>query len=69
MRKAAELYPNSAVNRAKLAIVLRAAGKEADYEAERRSALRLDELTPHLDKKLPAELRKSLQRTSIPAMK
>jgi hypothetical protein len=63
-RRAAELYPNSAMNRARLAIALRAAGDEAGYRAERDRALELDEATPHLDKKLDAELRNSLQRSN-----
>lgn len=63
-RRVAELYPNSAVNRARLALALRDAGDEAGSRTQRDFALRLDQLTPHLDKKLPAELRKSLQRSN-----
>jgi hypothetical protein len=62
LRRAADLYPNSATIRARLAIALRAAGDETGYEAERNRALTLDQLTPHLDKKLPTELRDSMER-------
>lgn len=61
-REAVRLYPHRAENHAKLALALKAAGDRAGYSAEREQALRLDQLTPHLDKKLPDELRKSLQR-------
>ncbi len=59
-RRAVQLYPNSAVLRAKLAIALRAVGDKAGYQEQRDQALRLDRVTPHLDKKLPPELRNSL---------
>jgi len=62
-RRAVALYPNSAVHRAQLAVALRDAGDAAGFETERDQALRLDEATPHSDKKLPAELRNSLQRS------
>jgi hypothetical protein len=62
LRLAVQLYPNSAANRARLAIALRSAGDQSGYEAERNRALELDQLTPHLDKKLPDELRQFLQR-------
>ncbi len=61
-RRAVELYPNSAVRHAQLATALRDAGDTAGFETERDKALWLDEVTPHSDKKLPAELRNSLQR-------
>jgi hypothetical protein len=62
LRRAVQLYPNSAVNRARLATALRSLGDVSGYEAERNRALELDQLTPHLDKKLPDELRQFLQR-------
>jgi hypothetical protein len=62
LRRAAQLYPNSATTRARLARALRTKGDQAGYEAERQRALELDHLTPHLDKKLPDELRLMLQR-------
>lgn len=60
MESAVRLYPNDATHRAWLALALDAAGRseEARYEAE--AARDLDELTPHRDKKIPAELRKRL---------
>jgi hypothetical protein len=60
-RRAVELYPNSPTARAKLAIALRAVGDAAAFAAQRDEALRLDALTPHADKKLPAELRRALE--------
>ena len=61
-QKAAELYPNSALHRAKLAAALRVAGDETGYRDQADRALRLDEITPHADKKLPEELRNALKR-------
>jgi len=62
-RRAVELYPNSAMHRAGLAIALRAAGDETGYQEQRDMALWLDQTTPHRDKKLAPELRNSLQRS------
>ena len=53
-RHAVELYPNSAFYRAKLAEACRAAGDLSGFRREAEAALRLDGLTPHVDKKLPA---------------
>jgi len=64
MRRTVELYPNSAVDHANLAVALRVAGDESGYRGEREQALWLDKTTPHLDKKLPDELRKSLERSN-----
>jgi O-antigen ligase len=61
-RRAAELYPNSATTRAKLALALAATGDRTGAARERERALWLDTTTPHLDQKLPDELRKDLQR-------
>jgi len=61
-RHAVRLYPNSAVYHAKLAEAYRAAGNRSAFRQEADTALRLDEATPHLDKKLPAELRGRLSR-------
>ncbi|MCE5268945.1 MAG: O-antigen ligase family protein [Planctomycetaceae bacterium] len=58
--KAVELYPNRALYRAKLAEAYRAVGKQAGWRREAESALRLDRLTPHADKKLPDDLRSRL---------
>jgi hypothetical protein len=62
-RCAAALYPNSALVRAKLAVSLWKAGERADFRNEAESALRLDNITPHEDKKLPGELRERLRRS------
>jgi O-antigen ligase len=59
-RRAVELYPNDARCHAKLALACQAAGDRAGLRREARTALRLDQLTPHEDKKLPAELREKL---------
>jgi tetratricopeptide (TPR) repeat protein len=61
-RHAARLYPNSAVCHAKLAEAYRAAGDQSAFRQEAEIALRLDDATSHLDKKLPAELRSRLSR-------
>jgi tetratricopeptide (TPR) repeat protein len=60
-RNAAELYPNSALVRAKWAVALATAGQAAEFRPQAAEALRLDRLTPHEDKKLPAELRRRLE--------
>jgi len=61
-RQAVRLYPNSAMNRAKLAEAYRAAGDLPAFRHEAEAALRLDKATPHNDKKLPADLRDQLLR-------
>lgn len=60
---AVDLYPYSAALRAKLALALRASGDLSGYQRERARALELDQVTPHLDKKLPTELRDALNRS------
>jgi len=62
-RTAVGLYPHNAALRAKLALTLRASGDFSSYERERSQALELDRITPHLDKKLPKELRDALNRS------
>jgi hypothetical protein len=59
--QAVELYPNRAANHAKLAIALAAAGDADRARQAAAEALRLDELTPHADQKLPAALRGAQQ--------
>jgi hypothetical protein len=61
-RRAVELYPTSAVNRANLAIALQAAGNQGGFREQATIALRLDEGTPHSDKKLDDNLRDELRR-------
>jgi tetratricopeptide (TPR) repeat protein len=61
-RRAVELYPTRTLYRARLALALKAAGDGPGSEEQAAEALRLDALTPHKDKKLPAELRQKLER-------
>jgi len=65
-RRAVELYPTSATGRARLAVALDAAGRRDEARREAREALKLHELTPHADKKLPDELRGPLERLAPP---
>ena len=59
-RHAVKLYPNSALCHAKLAEAHLAAGDRAAFRQEAEIALRLHEITPHVDKKLAPELRDRL---------
>ena len=59
--RAAVLYPNSALGRAKLAEAHLAAGDRSAFRREAEIALWLDETTPHSDKKLPDEVRDRLR--------
>ncbi|MEN6457581.1 MAG: O-antigen ligase family protein [Thermoguttaceae bacterium] len=61
-RRAVELYPNSANHRASLAEACHATGLSAEFRREAEAALRLDQLTPHADKKLPSPMRNRLLR-------
>jgi tetratricopeptide (TPR) repeat protein len=61
-RRAVELYPNSGLGRATLALALDAAGDQEGFHQQAEAALRLDALTPHADRKLPDELRNRLLR-------
>jgi hypothetical protein len=58
--RAVELYPNSGLYRAKLAFAHQAAGQPEAFRREADRALRLDEQTPHADKKLKPEIRRRL---------
>ncbi len=60
--QAVELYPNHAENHARLAMALAAAGQRSAARQAAAEALRLDELTPHDDQKLTADLRKAVER-------
>jgi tetratricopeptide (TPR) repeat protein len=62
-REAAERYPTNASYHAALALALRRAGEEVAFIEHAQTALRLDEITPHKDRKLPDELRNSLRRS------
>jgi hypothetical protein len=55
-RRAAQLYPTSPALRAQLAQASAEIGMFGDAVAEAEVALKLNDLTPHLDKKLPAAL-------------
>jgi hypothetical protein len=59
-RRAVQLYPNSALYRVKLAEAYRTAGDQPDFRREAEAALRLDDLTPQSEKKLPGDLRNHL---------
>jgi tetratricopeptide (TPR) repeat protein len=61
-RRAVQLYPNNAMYRARLAEACRASGDQREFRGEAEAALRLDDATPHTDKKLPADLRNRLLR-------
>jgi O-antigen ligase len=58
--RAVELYPNSGLCRAKLALAHQSAGDVRAFRQEADRALRLDEQTPHADNRLPVELRRQL---------
>jgi O-antigen ligase len=61
-QQAVVLYPNYAKYHATLALALFSAGDRQAGDRERTTALWLDEVTPHEDKKLEPELRNSLLR-------
>lgn len=65
-RRAVELYPTSGILRAELAVVLASGPQRALAAEEAREALRLDVLTPHADKKLPDDLRRTMRRLAAP---
>ena len=58
--RAVQLYPNSAMCHARLAEAYLAAADRAAFGREAETALRLDRITPHKDKKLPLQLRARL---------
>ena len=60
-RFATFLYPTNAELRARLAEASAQIGMFQDAVNEAKEALRLDQITPHADKKLPAEERNRLQ--------
>ncbi|HUY93074.1 MAG TPA: O-antigen ligase family protein [Pirellulales bacterium] len=59
--QAAELYPNHAETRGKLALALAAGGREKRAREQADLALELDRSTPHADQKLSPELRADVQ--------
>ncbi len=60
-RRAAAIYPTSATLRAELAQASAEIGMFPDAVREGKQALKLDEITQHLDKKLPGKLRDYLK--------
>jgi hypothetical protein len=60
-RRATDMYPNGGLLHAKLAVALSEAGKADAATAEAARALALNELTPHKDQKLPAEILERMQ--------
>lgn len=65
LESAVSLYPNDCRKRADLAEAYLLAGDRNGYEDERAEAIRLDRLTPHLDKKLADEQRLRLTRSVL----
>jgi hypothetical protein len=65
-QRAAELYPNSAYIRAKLAVALDAAGDAQGAKAAANEAIRLDNLMPFAEAKLPNDVRKEAQLLANP---
>ena len=61
LRRAVELYPTSAVVRADLALALDMMGKRDIARRQAAQAISLDEQMPHADRKLPLEMRASLE--------
>jgi tetratricopeptide (TPR) repeat protein len=61
-RTAVELYPGNSLYRAKWALALQTAGKEAESRREAEKSLELDHKNPHSDKRLPAPIRKLLEK-------
>ena len=60
-RTASRLYPTNAMLHARLAEASASVSMFQDAATEAREALRLDGLTPHLNKKLPDAVRKRLE--------
>ena len=65
LEAAVSLYPNDCQKRADLAEAYLLAGDQAGYEREQAEALRLDAVTPHLDRKLKDEQRQRLTRRTL----
>ncbi len=62
LREATRLDPTYAHYRAHLALALDAAGEKAEAARESSQARKLDQATPHADRKLEGELRDRLKR-------
>lgn len=61
LRRAARLDPTDALLAAELSLALSDSGLASEAADQAREALRLDALTPHLEKKLPDEVRRVLR--------
>ncbi len=66
LESAVRLYPNDCRKRASLSEAYLLAGDRSGYQRQATEALRLDQATPHLDKRLSEEQRHRLTR-NIPA--
>ena len=62
LRKAVSLYPNHAKNRAPFAVALYESGNKAEAIVEAKKAIELDDLIPHIEQKLPVQLRMEIER-------
>ena len=60
--RAVELYPTNARRHVQLAVALETAERHEPAQAEAAEALRLDDLTPHVDQKLSTEMREAALR-------
>jgi hypothetical protein len=60
LARAVELYPHHSTLRSELAIALNQAGDGAAAKREAQTAIGLDLITPHADKKLSAEIRQKM---------
>jgi hypothetical protein len=64
-RIAAMMYPNSALLQAEYALALDIVANQKAARRVAQRALELDSLTPHLDKKLPADLKQRMRELAV----
>jgi hypothetical protein len=62
LTRAVALYPANAILRSELATAFASAGQPEEASIEARAAIRLDEATPHKDKKLPDAIRDNMRK-------
>lgn len=67
LEEAARLYPNHALVHARLAQALSDAGQNGDAAHQAAEALRLHEITPHRDQKLPDDLVQRMREIDPPS--
>jgi hypothetical protein len=60
-RRTVELYPQSGIDHANLALLFQLSGDKISFCREAQAALELDRRMPHDDKKLPEALRRRLE--------